>query len=467
MENEKGVWRTIRGRRVFIRDGESLASAMARSGKFKKSEAPNQNKIDKNTSERKKYEKAKEKYGYGSKQERKAYFSLNNEERSKLFNEQMDKRQKKLEDYKAKKQSNNKTIHTKSGDYSMNELQQRDNEIKQLYKDTWEGKKSYKELNNTLEDLKKNNKVSQGELDSLKYDASMETNKQSNNYANDDYKKQEEIVHNAKQERDRLETYLNNLGDDYGEDSPDFDETKWALRDAEDNYRHEKAKLDKMYEKKNKADDTIKSFKEKKQSNRLKKEDDVNLSEYNEYKEMRLKDPSNYTEDDYKKFNELDKKYLDKFSKEEVRAVRYRDKYAIIQNGGIQKEFDTAEEAKEYVKTKKHEQDTIKKFKEKKQSNIKVSYQKNWAKDGTTITQSVKIDNDTKNRINEAIQKEIASGYKNYKNYSGDINSAKRNLEKLNDDYTDTTLTTNRFIQNYLKNDKIKKDRNTRYIIKN
>ena len=30
-----GVWRTIRGRRVFIKDGEDLATAMERSGKFK------------------------------------------------------------------------------------------------------------------------------------------------------------------------------------------------------------------------------------------------------------------------------------------------------------------------------------------------------------------------------------------------------------------------------------------------
>lgn len=33
-----GVWRTIGGRRVFIRNGEDLASAMKRSGKFKKAE---------------------------------------------------------------------------------------------------------------------------------------------------------------------------------------------------------------------------------------------------------------------------------------------------------------------------------------------------------------------------------------------------------------------------------------------
>lgn len=32
---ENGVWRTVGGRRIFIRDGESLSSAMKKSGKFK------------------------------------------------------------------------------------------------------------------------------------------------------------------------------------------------------------------------------------------------------------------------------------------------------------------------------------------------------------------------------------------------------------------------------------------------
>ena len=30
-----GVWRTVGGKHIFIRDGESLSSAMKRSGKFK------------------------------------------------------------------------------------------------------------------------------------------------------------------------------------------------------------------------------------------------------------------------------------------------------------------------------------------------------------------------------------------------------------------------------------------------
>lgn len=43
MEDEKdGVWRTIGGRRVFIREGEDLATAMKNSGKFEKSQNSNE-----------------------------------------------------------------------------------------------------------------------------------------------------------------------------------------------------------------------------------------------------------------------------------------------------------------------------------------------------------------------------------------------------------------------------------------
>lgn len=37
-DDEDGVWRTIGGRRIFIKDGEDLATAMKKSGKFKKNE---------------------------------------------------------------------------------------------------------------------------------------------------------------------------------------------------------------------------------------------------------------------------------------------------------------------------------------------------------------------------------------------------------------------------------------------
>lgn len=42
MEEEDGVWRTIHGRRVFIREGEDLATAMRNSGKFGKSQNSNE-----------------------------------------------------------------------------------------------------------------------------------------------------------------------------------------------------------------------------------------------------------------------------------------------------------------------------------------------------------------------------------------------------------------------------------------
>lgn len=35
---EEGIWRTVGGRRIFIEDGEDLATAMKKSGKFKKTE---------------------------------------------------------------------------------------------------------------------------------------------------------------------------------------------------------------------------------------------------------------------------------------------------------------------------------------------------------------------------------------------------------------------------------------------
>lgn len=38
-----GVWRTVGGRRIFIKDGEDLETAMKKSGKFKKSGSENNN----------------------------------------------------------------------------------------------------------------------------------------------------------------------------------------------------------------------------------------------------------------------------------------------------------------------------------------------------------------------------------------------------------------------------------------
>ena len=88
------------------REQSEKDKVMSKAGKIADYKAKKQsnNKIE-TSSERQEYEKIKDKYGRGSKEERKAYFSLSNEERGKMFNEQMDKRLAKI---KEKEQSNNK-----------------------------------------------------------------------------------------------------------------------------------------------------------------------------------------------------------------------------------------------------------------------------------------------------------------------------------------------------------------------
>lgn len=46
LDGKTGVWRTVGGRRIFIRDGEDLASAMKKSGKFKSSKSSSGSKND-------------------------------------------------------------------------------------------------------------------------------------------------------------------------------------------------------------------------------------------------------------------------------------------------------------------------------------------------------------------------------------------------------------------------------------
>ena len=42
---EDGVWRTVGGRKIFIRDGQALSDAMKASGKFKKNKKTTNRKI--------------------------------------------------------------------------------------------------------------------------------------------------------------------------------------------------------------------------------------------------------------------------------------------------------------------------------------------------------------------------------------------------------------------------------------
>ena len=44
-DGEQGVWRTVGGRRIFIREGQDLASAMKESGKFTKGQVSSQQEL--------------------------------------------------------------------------------------------------------------------------------------------------------------------------------------------------------------------------------------------------------------------------------------------------------------------------------------------------------------------------------------------------------------------------------------
>ncbi len=163
-----GVWRTIGGRRVFIKKGQSLSEAMIESGKFKN---------DARTA----YRKAKEDL------------------------ENFKKKKEEKESTKENDESKKKTIHTQSGDYTADELKQRDEEIKQMYKDSWEGKMSAKDLHDKLEEMKKDGKVSQGELSALQYDASNETRASEDKPYKLDQSKMADVYKSYREKRDKLE----------------------------------------------------------------------------------------------------------------------------------------------------------------------------------------------------------------------------------------------------------------------
>jgi len=137
-DNENGVWRTIGGRRVFIRNGQSLADAMKESGKF--------SRVAKNQELYKKVD-----------------------EENKKIDELVKKEEKKDE---------KKTIHTTSGDYTFEEMQKRDKEVKDLFKANWNNEISAKELNDKLDKMQEDGRLSYGERSSLQYDASREFDKE-------------------------------------------------------------------------------------------------------------------------------------------------------------------------------------------------------------------------------------------------------------------------------------------------
>lgn len=92
MANEKGVWRTIGGRRVFIKEGQDLASAMKESGKFKSAKKFSKREELKKDIAHQITEAEKNGNTAHAEAGKRELERLNNEEKAKKMNETMDKR---------------------------------------------------------------------------------------------------------------------------------------------------------------------------------------------------------------------------------------------------------------------------------------------------------------------------------------------------------------------------------------
>lgn len=76
-----GVWRTVGGRRIFIKDGEDLATAMKNSGKFKKKKQENPKYMWHGTSE----ENIESIKDNGFREDRRGYFATNEDVAKKNY----------------------------------------------------------------------------------------------------------------------------------------------------------------------------------------------------------------------------------------------------------------------------------------------------------------------------------------------------------------------------------------------
>lgn len=59
---EDGVWRTVGGRRIFIKDGQSLSDAMKKSGKFKLEKKDIKGTLKKQLSKEQQFKNKKEEF---------------------------------------------------------------------------------------------------------------------------------------------------------------------------------------------------------------------------------------------------------------------------------------------------------------------------------------------------------------------------------------------------------------------
>lgn len=133
MSDLGGVWRTVGGRRIFIKDGEDLATAMKNSGKFKKNEInseKNDKKVKTKLTNKDKEEEIKK---LQEELEKTSRFNPKKEElrdKIKMLEENFEGT---LEEYRAKKETDKQTI--------INSREEKENIKEQKIKDIEEKRK--------------------------------------------------------------------------------------------------------------------------------------------------------------------------------------------------------------------------------------------------------------------------------------------------------------------------------------
>lgn len=377
--SEDGVWRTIGGRRVFIRTGQSLSSAMRESGKFERLKKDKEHfiKMDRDLRRMQKqaqddfdrdFDKARklgsDKLELEAKENRDKIVGEINKERYRLANEwrEREKGKEYIDDYPEAYRHYERDSESTQWINDSTDLRKEFGLSKQDYPDEKDYMPGGKKWNPEWASARES-KVSQERLSKLK----KEGNSSVRNY-------------------NQVDKEWTDLAKKMEKDYDEFGTTNW---------------------------------KDEKRLNELSAERDrlsVYDDDYEKYKKMRLDDPSNYTDEQISEFNRLDSKYLEQFSKEPKRIVRYRNGFAGIENGGIQKEFSNIEEAKQWYELDSKDYDEPKGFIDKLNEHNKRVIEKHQKTGNDYLPKASKITTQgTSNRkeVSDNIQAHILEYYDN------------------------------------------------------
>ena len=372
MEKEQdGVWRTIRGRRVFIREGESLGSAMSRSGKFNRSDI-RESKNDVSIKDRL---ERRDKHNFSNKKNTKEYHKMVKKNYNSLPS-QVERQDQKNRIHPTISQNNGYTAgntriernYNRYSDTDKREL--RHEELKRQLENYKKIKYDYSLADKSLKDVEKakkeladfkakkqsNNKLTTGDKLTFEHNQKqIDSDKTSKEYRKELIKENQEILNKTKKE-EMIGNIPKKSYDIADQINKDFEGKDHISREEFDNY------LTGKYDDEDADIRGIMSY----QGWETKYESDDRANEGDLVRDLPKKSEKKYdpsglnSKEDY----EHDLKWFEDMEK------KYPTKEGLAKN----EDYQTLKEQyeSEYNTKWKSKDDTIKAFKEKKQSNNKV-----------------------------------------------------------------------------------------------